>query len=365
MSETEKTNKGRQGLPPILAAQRCVVCRHQASTCRLCVEACPCGALAVETRSVLVDAALCTGCGACAAVCPTDALILRSPDDHALARAIREKVPEKRVHFMCSLAQADPSAGGSVRIPCLLRLNAGWLLWAAAGGIRRFDFTVGSCAHCTTPGCRGRFDETLRAVEKGAESAGIRLSLQVEEKSKMLDASKRRFFSGWVRRAEAAGAVDAPEFTEEESTVLAQMETEPARRVPDSRGRILATLLKWKADGKDGTGEGVFGFRMPVINHEKCQGCGLCPAVCPTGALSVEKTEGGMSIRCAPSRCTACGLCGDICFPGAITIAPLPDGVSLLSSGLVELTATHSGGGMLDVWGDKLERMFDAPVYRT
>ena len=81
---------------PVLVARRCVRRLHQASSCTKCAEACPVHAVSVKSRSVEIDAASCTGCGACSAVCPAEALYMRTPgasQEKGLPRA-----PEGRRH---------------------------------------------------------------------------------------------------------------------------------------------------------------------------------------------------------------------------------------------------------------------------
>jgi len=63
--------------------------RHSlCSLCQTCIEACPYGARSVdwEREMIRVDEILCQGCGACTAVCPNSAAVLRGfPDDRVLA----------------------------------------------------------------------------------------------------------------------------------------------------------------------------------------------------------------------------------------------------------------------------------------
>ena len=54
----------------------------------------------------------------------------------------------------------------------------------------------------------------------------------------------------------------------------------------------------------------------PIINREKCQGCGLCVSVCRCGALIlVEKTVTIIEV----DDCGWCGLCELVCPNSAIS----------------------------------------------
>ncbi|NVL90919.1 MAG: 4Fe-4S dicluster domain-containing protein [Desulfobacterales bacterium] len=53
-------------------------------------------------------------------------------------------------------------------------------------------------------------------------------------------------------------------------------------------------------------------------NKTRCTHCGACTAVCPTGALSVERPE--MTVAFIQKKCSICGLCVPACPPRAMEI---------------------------------------------
>ena len=53
-------------------------------------------------------------------------------------------------------------------------------------------------------------------------------------------------------------------------------------------------------------------------NEEKCFHCGACTAVCPTGALYIERPE--MTVNFDKDRCSACELCVSACLANAMEV---------------------------------------------
>lgn len=53
-------------------------------------------------------------------------------------------------------------------------------------------------------------------------------------------------------------------------------------------------------------------------NEDKCYHCGICTAVCPTGALYIERPE--MTVAFDRDRCSACEMCVISCPPKAMEV---------------------------------------------
>ncbi len=56
-------------------------------------------------------------------------------------------------------------------------------------------------------------------------------------------------------------------------------------------------------------------------NNRKCTDCGACTAVCPTGALAVQRPE--MKVVFDQKKCSVCELCVPACPPRAMEIRPM------------------------------------------
>jgi ferredoxin len=53
---------------------------------------------------------------------------------------------------------------------------------------------------------------------------------------------------------------------------------------------------------------------------KKCTHCGACTAVCPTGALSIQRPE--MYVNYNQKKCSVCELCLPACPPRAMEVRP-------------------------------------------
>ena len=54
---------------------------------------------------------------------------------------------------------------------------------------------------------------------------------------------------------------------------------------------------------------------LPLIDPERCTGCGMCAQLCPTNAVAVR---GNLATIVRPQACTYCDLCETYCPEGAI-----------------------------------------------
>ena len=99
------------------------------------------------------------------------------------------------------------------------------------------------------------------------------------------------------------------------------------------------------------------GFRgKPVIEYDKCMGCGACATVCPPEAITVtrDKDNGILTWRIFYGRCIFCGRCHEVCPLGAIKLSNEFELASLSSEDLyaeldIALAKCSSCGKYFDV----------------
>ncbi len=62
-----------------------------------------------------------------------------------------------------------------------------------------------------------------------------------------------------------------------------------------------------------------------LADVDACRGCGLCVALCPYGALEVQKTDKGRKVKVIDVACKGCGVCAATCYQHALTINSFTD----------------------------------------
>ncbi len=55
----------------------------------------------------------------------------------------------------------------------------------------------------------------------------------------------------------------------------------------------------------------------PVVDKEKCTGCGACASSCPQGVLEIKE---GKAEVVNPDACIGCRVCESTCPVGAIKV---------------------------------------------
>lgn len=97
---------------------------------------------------------------------------------------------------------------------------------------------------------------------------------------------------------------------------------------PRKEGLMVLELSGQKKNFKDGVkylkeqGVKVQNASQEIKRDEnRCTHCGACTAVCPTGALTVQRPE--MLVQFNQKRCSVCELCITACPPRAILSRPM------------------------------------------
>ena len=60
-------------------------------------------------------------------------------------------------------------------------------------------------------------------------------------------------------------------------------------------------------------------WQLPTLHVEKCTGCGICEANCPTEAIRLD-SQNQVPFFAVPQACSYCGICEEICPAGAVEL---------------------------------------------
>ncbi len=300
---------------PINAAPHlCLKLRHRNSSCRACVEVCPCDAISLNT-SLQIDFSKCAGCGACVNICPTHVFRLNGLSYELLLSQLDKNKLEQ---LACSqLAEME----NAVRIPCLGYLDESFLISAAMLDHGPIVINISNCRKCDfRPGVRAGI-KSLKRAKQLLSIFGIdkKLSVSYERTDSIRSLKNRRVYSrkeffshlGIGVRKRVGDAIESTV----ESGSRTKVTLEP--KIPQKRSRLFEQIQKLGQVISGQISTDNLPFSMPDINHS-CNGCGMCVTFCPTGALKMYRLEDQQVVDFDIQNCLACDLCRDICPEKAI-----------------------------------------------
>ena len=330
--------------------KRCVAVRNRHSTCTRCVDACIAHAIKVEDNRVAIDAGACVACGACTAVCPTEALVPIDPTDESLAAAAASAAASlggKTAVFACARMAArnigDPDK--YVAVPCLGRMEESLLVGLVAHGVSDVVLVDGVCKTCKYGGTDAATSEAVASANAllAAQGSPVRVrrvsefpAETVEETGRKSRAAARRGFftqaGGMAKdavRAATEKAIDDTLGKKEKPLNLRELlKTDEAGTLPQAEQTRHVAIL----DAMDAIGRSVVPeittrlFGSVSIDESKCRACGMCTVFCPTGALkkSDEKPADGVGsyLEFQALDCVQCNLCADTCLQKCIEVSP-------------------------------------------
>lgn len=295
------------GETTVFDRSRCLRHRFSPSTCRLCLAACPHGAIQWDAASGLRrDGRLCRGCMLCAAVCPSGAF---APGEVSLVAVLRQLSEADQPLLACL---AKPETQGHARLPCLGLLADPELLLACLLLLDKpLVVNLSGCANCVNQAiCEPVSDSLARIKSLGLEKLpDVRLVHSADELTFQESGLSRRALFTLFRRKTRQGA----------ATMLDRFQGSTARTFGDKclpKGR--AFLLHVLGQLPDQSLVDGIKTAFPQLRfNSACTGCTGCVGICPTGALMAPETLGQQPGFIA-DFCTDCQLCQDFCRQSAI-----------------------------------------------
>ena len=274
--------------------------------CRRCQEACPAGALTCGADGIVIDYIVCRDCGACVAACPTGALQEQRFNDRQF------------ISFFADLPQAGKA---TLVVGPAAQLQQCW--WRHAGRHWESAFFLEypqpgalTAMHFLFLFALG-FQQVLVLDSGGEESPAAgrercQANLIIE-----------RLFA----RPGFVTTVPVADFT----GVSAPTEPHPLARFYDDfsfagRRRKLAAVVEFllkaagEPDEKQLVGEEFSAWGRLACDSDRCTACVACLNECYSGALCSDEREYTLEHR--PGLCVQCGICAAVCPENALTLEP-------------------------------------------
>jgi ferredoxin len=350
--------------------RQCSRIRHRRSMCTLCTDYCPAQAI-TWGEALQVDPDKCTGCGICAAVCPTGALEAQAPTNVELLVQIQELVKQRSaIAFACPryLESRNEDSGRFIPVNCLGRLDESILVGAVSLGAEAVWLVEGACDGCPyavavpahgSPS--GKHSQEGRAVAAQAAQRANELLQVFGVEQRILvgpglseglgtvalrpaaseTLSRRAFFSLLTRKTTGAVATAATITVDSilgSQGVQTEEDQAPNKgelpvHLPTKRRLLLAALRRM---GKPAVADFEVhgGLWAQFEFKESCTGCQMCAFFCPTGALCKIEKDGQAGVAFRTSRCTHCRLCQDICYKEAVDLSSVVAMSKVLEDGV-------------------------------
>jgi len=303
-----------------LDASRCVRSLARESQCNKCEIICPTGAIVVGDNPLpAINFSACVGCGACDAICPSEALSLDSFNPTNF--------------FFEFLEDKDNLISCRKNVPCIAALSVEHIISLSVLK-KEMVLDMGYCddcsiAHKCKPQIVKNYEEASYLLDAMENNALIRLEdIAYKSESKAQESDRRDFFRsinlGSVAKSKHAFEVEVKKATDElvehtlEKDDIALLKK---KRVPEKR-KLFFTAIKRVARPSQfhivDASELSF-TSQKLMNNESCTACQMCYRVCPTGALTSDIKNSKIDFD--PFLCIKCHICHDVCEPEAITLS--------------------------------------------
>lgn len=307
----------------IVNAARCVNARK--TVCSRCADICHSHSIRLGGMPS-IDRLSCNDCGACAAICPTDALA--AFDSGRFLGRVRRLPKSASIVLGCKMV-AGPGSDVVGLEHCFSALGADALMGLVALGFASVVFAHGDCAGCTEGDRLRGFERMLEETANWLSVFGLRDGVRLERRripeaagrQARVDHSRRNFLSAFFNgRREPGGSMS-------EKSPL------PADAAPDKHENLVRQLRRIRRNHPIAPEPG----RHPVQVADSCNACGACGAVCPTGALQCSAGGDRFRVDHTPSKCLRCSLCVSVCGKKCITFncdgysLPLLDGTEVVA----------------------------------
>ncbi|NCO83103.1 MAG: hypothetical protein COW90_03385 [Nitrospirae bacterium CG22_combo_CG10-13_8_21_14_all_44_11] len=314
----------------LIEASLCTRFRTPKSDCSGCADLCPMNAISVSENGAEIKGE-CIDCGVCSAACPNGAFMVKGRDDKKIIQEIESKtISPGAGTFRISCERGDASS--DLIVSCLGRLTDVLLLEPVRMGASKIEIIQPLCSECPSAKASANLDKTIRQALHLYEMLGIERDRILKKNIPLQDLIKmpekpvsRREFLGAIRKnAMGAAAASIPDFENKDNGKAEGFRDVIQQRRENLKRTLLLESLRNFLQ-KDRTLKTVYVNSKDAILAEievtsECAACGVCAALCPTGAINQTQTDDLFSLSFNPHLCTNCKVCAKACMHKAINI---------------------------------------------
>ena len=266
-----------------------------ARACRECVEKCPHQAIS-ELHEINLQ--LCSECGVCMAVCPSDGVV-----DRALAGLHDYLFQAEEIVLNCPAAEPE-----GWEISCLGMLDRDlWLTLLVLASGKKVKLLTGRCAQCEDrQACLMSVSLFKEIHAQWPEHPAIEIVVKPEQVGSVernLPKNPGMDAESGLRNWRELGRKKVEE-------LLPGLAMETTYNIPLTR--------RWLAEALEITPRLKIPFMALTVSAE-CTSCGVCAAICPQGSLTKREKGQVLQLVLEPLECVQCGRCAEICQPKAMT----------------------------------------------
>jgi ferredoxin/coenzyme F420-reducing hydrogenase delta subunit len=306
----------------------CKRARYRKSNCQRCLEICPENVISLDPGPTIKNG--CTNCSLCQNACPTEVFQPELYTDPYLLNQAktfldsdRQQRPGEKKKLFAHCQRAQNQDANSLLLPCLGRITPNIILGAALLGFDEVALTRGICSQCRLHAGQKLLLNSITASRILLKSAGLgRFKINIEQSEKKQEAllSRREIFSKISSKAKHTAASFAYYKEKAIREKLAGNRDDKLHKRPAPARQLLRKLLEVKELENDIVVKHnpTFPWAKIKIEEKKCSACGICPALCPTGAISKKLENDKQLLFFNTSLCTNCSLCRAACPQNAI-----------------------------------------------
>lgn len=273
-----------------------------AKPCRLCIENCPHQAISTYHE---INTRLCTECGACMAVCPSDGFVDGYTDEF-------HNYLEQTEEIILNCPQAAPLG---YEIPCLGILDRDlWLYLLQEAKERKVIFYTGKCGECPDKKACSLSVKVFKKIhEVWPDHPPVSIKVVTEDTEALNENSKAQ---GSLVNKPINNGKDTEQKTWREKgwkrleKALPGLTADEAYDIPRSR-QLVVKSMESKPQEK---------YPIPALRiNELCTSCGVCASICPQKALTKRENGEELTLVYEPYKCVQCQRCVNVCNPKAMS----------------------------------------------